>query len=87
MDRYDEKKDRRDEDEVERTGDVLGLGGAAVPKSPGDPTSSRDRWRGGANEPLKMRMRTAWRRTARIRTAEVLGQPGSTWARAAAGRM
>jgi hypothetical protein len=42
MDRYDEKKDRRDEDEVERTGDVLGLGGAAVPKSPGDPTSSRD---------------------------------------------
>jgi hypothetical protein len=42
MDRYDEKKDQRDENDVERTGDVLGLGGAAVPKSPGDPTASAD---------------------------------------------
>jgi hypothetical protein len=31
-----------DPDEVERTGDVLGLGGAAVPKTPGDPSASSD---------------------------------------------
>lgn len=42
MDRYDEKKDDREEGEVERTGDILGLGGAAVPKMPGDPTASND---------------------------------------------
>lgn len=42
MDRYDEKKDRHDADEVERTGDVLGLGGAPVPKMPGDPSASDD---------------------------------------------
>jgi hypothetical protein len=42
MDRYDEKKDRQDEDPVERTGDVLGLGGSAVPKMPGDPSASDD---------------------------------------------
>jgi hypothetical protein len=52
MDRFDERKpdhidddipadrpaDRRD-DEPARHGDVLGLGGAAVPKAPGDPTA------------------------------------------------
>jgi hypothetical protein len=46
MDRHDERKhvhDDRDEDQVpERTGDVLGLGGAPVPKSPGDPTTEFD---------------------------------------------
>jgi hypothetical protein len=42
MDRYDEKKDRHDADEVERTGDVLGLGGGPVPKEPGDPSASED---------------------------------------------
>ena len=43
MDRYDEKKDRTDADEVgARTGDVLGLGGSSVPKTPDDPTASDD---------------------------------------------
>ena len=42
MDRYDEKKDRMDSDEMARTGDVLGLGGSAVPKMPGDPSASND---------------------------------------------
>ena len=34
--------DTDDTDEVERTGDVLGLGGAPVPKMPGDPSASND---------------------------------------------
>jgi hypothetical protein len=49
MDRYDEKiekiEDRDDEQDTEgmqRTGDVLGLGGGAVPKMPGDPSASND---------------------------------------------
>jgi hypothetical protein len=42
MDRDDEKKDLDVSDDVERTGEVLGLGRAAVPKSPGDPTASND---------------------------------------------
>jgi hypothetical protein len=54
MDRPDERRrvdadtiDRterieRVEDDVAREGDVLGLGGASVPKMPGDPTASND---------------------------------------------
>jgi hypothetical protein len=47
MDRYDEARDRRTDDVVEnddtkRSGDVLGLGGAAVPKMPGDPSTAND---------------------------------------------
>ena len=47
MDRYDEARERRtddvtNDDETMRSGDVLGLGGAAVPKMPGDPTASDD---------------------------------------------
>lgn len=42
MDRYDEKKDRDDADEVERMGDVLGLGGGPVPKAPDDPSVAHD---------------------------------------------
>ena len=42
MDRYDEKKHINDTDEVAREGDVLGLGGSAVPKAPGDPNVSHD---------------------------------------------
>ena len=45
MDRYDEKRDRTDDvasDDTPRSGDVLGLGGAAVPKAPDDPTASDD---------------------------------------------
>ena len=46
MDRYDETRDQRtddvDADDTLRSGDVLGLGGAAVPKMPGDPSASND---------------------------------------------
>jgi hypothetical protein len=47
MDRYDDDDDVRrvrpsDEDSPTRAGDVLGLGGAAVPKTPGDPTTEYD---------------------------------------------
>jgi hypothetical protein len=50
MDRFDERKhDRSDADDTTpadntpaREGDVLGLGGAPVPKMPGDPTTEYD---------------------------------------------
>ncbi len=43
MDRYDEKKEASDADEVStRDGDVLGLGGSTVPKVPDDPSASDD---------------------------------------------
>lgn len=42
MDRFDEKKDGDDAGEMERTGDVLGLGGGPVPKEPDDPSTSDD---------------------------------------------
>ena len=42
MDRFDEKKDREDADEMARAGDVLGLGGGPVPKTADDPTASND---------------------------------------------
>lgn len=46
MDRHDEARDRRTDDvatdDTARTGDVLGLGGAAVPKAPDDPATSHD---------------------------------------------
>jgi hypothetical protein len=51
MDRFDERKPVHTEDEERaehvrdepmRQGDVLGLGGAAVPKAPGDPTTEYD---------------------------------------------
>lgn len=45
MDRKDERRDNRADDALEsqeRSGDVLGLSGTAVPKSPGDPTASND---------------------------------------------
>ena len=63
MDKYDEEDARRnrstEEDGPTRTGDVLGLGGAVVPKSPGDPTTEYDeesaaqrrRRAAGADEP------------------------------------
>jgi len=40
MDRDDERNDTADT--IERTGDVLGLGGSVVPKMPGDPSASDD---------------------------------------------
>lgn len=46
MDRYDEARERRtddvEDDDTMRSGDVLGLGGAAVPKMPGDPSAADD---------------------------------------------
>ena len=45
MDRYDESRHVSDMDEASsssREGDVLGLGGSAVPKMPGDPSASND---------------------------------------------
>ena len=45
MDRYDERKDvntTTDDTSSSREGDVLGLGGAPVPKTPGDPSASDD---------------------------------------------
>lgn len=45
MDRYDEARDRRTDDvehDETRSGDVLGLGGTAVPKVPGDPSAADD---------------------------------------------
>ena len=50
MDRYDEARDRRTDDvkddvetdATERSGDVLGLGGTEVPKTPADPSTSYD---------------------------------------------
>lgn len=43
MDRHDEAKDRDTDGTSEtRAGEVLGLGGAPVPKNPGDPSASDD---------------------------------------------
>ncbi len=45
MDRSDERRDARVEERAsgsEREGDILGLGGAAVPKAPGDPATAYD---------------------------------------------
>ena len=42
MDRYDERRSVNDTDETCREGDVLGLGGSTVPKSPSDPSTSYD---------------------------------------------
>jgi hypothetical protein len=43
MDRYDEKKDISDTDEVgAREGETLGLDGSTVPKMPEDPRASED---------------------------------------------
>jgi hypothetical protein len=45
MDRYDESRSVNDSDEASsssQSGDILGLGGSAVPKMPGDPSASND---------------------------------------------
>lgn len=43
MDKHDEvKRGRSDEDEPLREGEVLGLGGSAVPKTPSDPVTEFD---------------------------------------------
>ena len=69
MDRYDEKKDTN---EMERSGDILGLGGSPVPKEPGDPTASndpesvarrRERAREG-DDTLESRRETAYKQTS-----------------------
>jgi hypothetical protein len=44
MDRQDERRDSRIEEDVteSRQGDILGLGGSTIPKTPGDPSASDD---------------------------------------------
>ena len=45
MDRSDERRNLSEADELgssTQDGDVLGLGGTAVPKTPGDPSASND---------------------------------------------
>jgi hypothetical protein len=44
MDRYDEARDVRDTDDSTsgQSDGILGLGGSAVPKMPGDPSASSD---------------------------------------------
>ena len=42
MDRSDERRNDDVADTPAREGDVLGLGGTAVPKAPGDPTTEYD---------------------------------------------
>ena len=45
MDRYDESRNVNEIDETpsrSQSGDILGLGGSAVPKMPGDPSASSD---------------------------------------------
>lgn len=43
MDRHDEARNREEDPEAPaRAGDTLGLGGAAVPKEPGDPVTEHD---------------------------------------------
>jgi hypothetical protein len=45
MDRHDENREFEETGEMSsssRDGDVLGLGGTAVPKAPGDPSASND---------------------------------------------
>jgi hypothetical protein len=66
MDRFDEKKDEKKQDRIEkdaadrdreqpdREGDILGLGGVAVPKAPGDPSAATDP---GAAAQRRARMR------------------------------
>ena len=68
MDRSDEFD--RDSRDVERTGDVLGLSGAAVPKSPDDPSAERD-------------PEAVAKRRERIRSGDEEGGAGRTPARTA----
>jgi hypothetical protein len=50
---HDKKKHDRTDDEPVRQGDILGLGGAAVPKTPSDSITSADRT--SANESRSIR--------------------------------
>jgi hypothetical protein len=81
MDRFDERKPdhiddvpaerpaaRRD-DEPAREGDVLGLGGTAVPKAPGDPTADQGP-DAAARQRARMREDEAADRAARESDAE-----------------
>jgi hypothetical protein len=62
MDDKKMKHDREDDEPV-RQGDVLGLGGAAVPKSPNDKRSDRSRDDGALHDDEEDRDRdTAYRR-------------------------
>jgi hypothetical protein len=49
---HDEKHDRSDDEPV-RQGDILGLGGAAVPKAPSDSNSSTEGTSGGGSRSVR----------------------------------
>ena len=61
----DDKKKRHDpDDEPVREGDILGLGGAAVPKSPADKRPSRSDKHGALHEDEENKTETADDRSA-----------------------
>jgi hypothetical protein len=76
MDRYDEKDATRvrstDDRTPDREGDVLGLGGAAVPKTPGDPTTEYD------EESIAQRRRRATGVDEPVSTPETSRSSGAT---------
>ena len=50
---HDKKKHDRTDDEPARQGDILGLGGAAVPKTPSDSITSADRISGNESRAIR----------------------------------
>ena len=50
---HDKKKHDRTDDEPVRQGDILGLGGAAVPKSPADSMTSSERISGVGSRSIR----------------------------------
>jgi len=64
MDRYDESRHVNDTDESpsrSHSGDVLGLGGSVVPKTPGDPSASSDPESARRRRERAMEDESAWR--------------------------
>jgi len=62
----DDNKTKRDhaDDEPVRQGDILGLGGAAVPKSPADKRTSSDTHESTSGEDDEQSRETAYRRSS-----------------------
>jgi len=50
---HDKKKHDRTDDEPVRQGDILGLGGAAVPKTPSDSMTSSERISGAESRSIR----------------------------------
>ncbi len=59
----DKVKQDRNDDEPVRAGDILGLGGAAVPKSPADKTSERSEQHGALLDEDERNRQSAYRRS------------------------